>query len=293
MLLGNGTILVLWDGKENKYVDKTKEIENYKLSQGFYLVNFYSSGKTYSYDAQRFLICNLLETIDTNDKAVIVSGTTILLPKDKDNITNTFDYFKNMAKHQAEMSADENLIGNYLYSQYQKISSVNSYSTLKTYLDKNQIKTDRNNNNLIFPFDFNMSQKVAVVSNNNTAIQNIIDKLAEKDLSFFCAMLGNKDNKTKFFDKLINDKDAKTFLEKNKDIHHKDFNFHDELELLEHLQISEIDLKKLNLDLQNAEKEYEHFKSSFKIIEMPINQKTMANLKNGIFKFQWKTLFAN
>jgi DNA polymerase III delta prime subunit len=217
-----------------------------------------------------------------------------------------------MAEYQAKLNDDENSIGNYVYLQYKRMGYVNGASALNTYLEKSGIKTMSNTNALIFPFDFNISQKVAIenafnnqisviegppgcgktqtilnfianavmqnkkvaiVSNNNTAIQNIIDKLAEKDLSFFCALLGNKDNKTKFFEKLANDKTAQIFFERNKNVLYRYFNFREELELLENLQNSEITLKSLYLELQNTEKEYEHFKSNFKICNIAVNQK--------------------
>ena len=43
-------------------------------------------------------------------------------------------------------------------------------------------------------------QSVAVVSNNNAAIENVINKLEKNDLGFITALLGNQKNKTEFID---------------------------------------------------------------------------------------------
>lgn len=43
------------------------------------------------------------------------------------------------------------------------------------------------------------NKSILIVSNNNSALQNVIDKLAEKELEFLSAFLGKYENKEKFF----------------------------------------------------------------------------------------------
>ena len=44
------------------------------------------------------------------------------------------------------------------------------------------------------------NETVAVVSNNNSAIQNVYDKLKNNNLDFIVAFLGRDSNKTKFIE---------------------------------------------------------------------------------------------
>lgn len=101
---------------------------------------------------------------------------------------------------------------------------------------------NHNTDDIIFPFSFNLSQKralenalqanisviegppgtgktqsilnivanlaimqgktIAIVSGNNAAVQNVKDKLEKEQYGFFVAFLGNRDNRTAFFNKL-------------------------------------------------------------------------------------------
>lgn len=155
--------------------------------------------------------------------------TNVLIQKDA---KNTFDYLKALAKG---MKGGEN---DFLDKQYEKISYLSEESVLAKYLQFDVIKKYQNPNIQIFPFGLNLSQEiavtkaltnqvsiiegppgtgktqtilniianllindktVAVVSNNNSAIENVYEKLEANHLSFFAAMLGNKDNQEAFF----------------------------------------------------------------------------------------------
>lgn len=117
----------------------------------------------------------------------------------------------------------------------------------------NQKNTEYNSSPLIFPFGLNTSQKdalknvfsnrmsiiegppgtgktqtilniisnaiirkltVAVVSNNNSATNNIYEKLKEKNYSFICAQLGNVSNINKFFEEYKINNNNPNFLKK-------------------------------------------------------------------------------
>ncbi|WP_331775459.1 AAA domain-containing protein [Sulfurospirillum sp. 1612] len=148
------------------------------------------------------------------------------------NTKNTLLYLKELAK---SIKNEEN---DFLDKQYEKIDYISEDSIFAKYLRREPIQKNNFNRVKIFPFGLNLSQEmavnqaltnqmsiiegppgtgktqtilniianlmmnnntVAVVSNNNAAIQNIFDKLDAKDLSFFTAMLGNKDNQEAFF----------------------------------------------------------------------------------------------
>ena len=142
-------------------------------------------------------------------------------------------YLGNIA---ANLKDDDN---DFLVKQYEKISFVSEESVLAQYLKPKELKPPTFNNTVIYPFGLNLSQEkavtnalknqisiiegppgtgktqtilnilanlivndktVAVVSNNNTAISNVFDKLDAQNLSFFAAVLGNKDNQKSFFE---------------------------------------------------------------------------------------------
>ena len=146
-----------------------------------------------------------------------------------------FNYFKKIASA-ISLSTDDgkNILGSY----YEKIDFVREDTILANYLSgdiSNNFQPSANKN--IFPFGFNESQKiatenainnrlsiiqgppgtgktqtilnimanivrdgktVAVVSNNNSATDNIYEKLQGKEVDFIVARLGSSDNKQKF-----------------------------------------------------------------------------------------------
>ena len=151
----------------------------------------------------------------------------------KANNKNIFNYIKTLAK---SIKSDDN---DFLDKQYEKITYLSENSVFVKYLSQDVIEQHHYAKVKIFPFGLNLSQEVAVtkalthqvsiiegppgtgktqtilniianlllenktiavVSNNNAAIQNVYDKLDEYNLSFFVAMLGKKANQEAFFD---------------------------------------------------------------------------------------------
>lgn len=142
---------------------------------------------------------------------------------------DVFSYLKGLAKHITIDSENES----FLVKQYEKISSISPSSVLANYIDGKDFASKANISQLIFPFGFNISQKdatekammnqlsvnkepsgtgktqtilniianaymsgktVAVVSNNNSATSNVVEKLDKYGVGFSAAFLGNKDN---------------------------------------------------------------------------------------------------
>ncbi len=149
------------------------------------------------------------------------------------NAKSILNYLKELAKYFKSTESD------FLYNQYEKIKSIHEESVLAKYLKPDNIKEKTFDSMTIFPFGFNLSQEkavaealtnqisiiegppgtgktqtilnilanlvmdgqsVAIVSNNNTAITNVFEKLDTEELSFFSAVLGNKENKDSFFE---------------------------------------------------------------------------------------------
>lgn len=128
----------------------------------------------------------------------------------------------------------------FLGKQYKSLKTIDKDSVLLKYIKcKELIIYNDNDIQPIFPFGLNLSQKeatknvfksslsiiegppgtgktqtilniianiilknktVAIASNNNSATKNVIEKLNKYGISFICAYLGNKENKSKFFE---------------------------------------------------------------------------------------------
>jgi superfamily I DNA and/or RNA helicase len=149
---------------------------------------------------------------------------------------NSFEYLKSLADHVSVIQEEDN---SFLSRQYNKLITISPRSVLATYLERKPLKREENKLHLIFPFGLNGSQKiatenalkdqisviegppgtgktqtilniianavinqktVAVVSNNNSATANVLEKLQKYGLDFIAAYLGNKENKKNFFD---------------------------------------------------------------------------------------------
>ncbi|PWM79589.1 MAG: hypothetical protein DBY32_01600 [Phascolarctobacterium sp.] len=202
--------IVLIDGK-----DKTPDIKSINFDERRNCINvlFHNSRNVYSYS--------------------LTSGRIKIFDKLSSN--NIIKYLKEIATH---ISID-NTGPSYLNRELEGIPEVFDDRILDVYLTRKEIpKRDYGNINLIFPFSFNLSQKkalenafsnaisviegppgtgktqtilniianavvngktVAVVSNNNEAVKNVIEKLAKKHYDFITAFLGKKSNQQNFF----------------------------------------------------------------------------------------------
>ena len=146
-----------------------------------------------------------------------------------------FTYFKSVAQ---EISIKVEGTYNILGKQYSDIQFISEGTALASFLSRQpSVKSFKLPKTVIYPFGLNKSQKtavenaltsqisiiqvppgtgktqtilnilanivlenktVAVVSNNNSAIENVIHKLEKNDLGFITALLGNQANKTNF-----------------------------------------------------------------------------------------------
>lgn len=147
---------------------------------------------------------------------------------------STFQYLKELSQSIGLMLDGSKT---FLGKQYEKITYISPKSALAFYLNPDHIEKSKSYKNIIFPFGFNLSQKeatekafenkfsviegppgtgktqtilniianaimddktVAVVSNNNSATENVYEKLSKYNLNFFAATLGRRENKENF-----------------------------------------------------------------------------------------------
>ena len=156
---------------------------------------------------------------------------------------------------------------------------------------------------------------IAVVSNNNSAVENVFNKLKDNNLDYLVAFLGKKDNKKKFIENQKYRKlpKGKVFKEDEiKKLKNKIINLNKELDLSfkKNIELSEVSEKLNNLKL-----EFEYFKKSHneffrkkngnnhcdiklklsrdQIIKLLINQKKLLNKKTSSKVLFFPKMFFN
>jgi Superfamily I DNA and RNA helicases and helicase subunits len=176
-------------------------------------------GKDHVYDAESIRVVQ--HALSTNESNMI------------------FEYYMAISRH-SYITGENRGKAPFLHTQFKKLTFVNPNSVLAHFLNRQQIKKHSCGSiKAIFPFKFNLSQKmalenaiynqisviqgppgtgktqtilnilanlvvmrnktVAVVAGNNAAVQNVRDKLKAEKYDFLVASLGSSDNKNQFF----------------------------------------------------------------------------------------------
>ncbi|WP_197028400.1 AAA domain-containing protein [Bacillus sp. EB01] len=150
-------------------------------------------------------------------------------------VSNCFDYFKRVASLVSVIDEKEQ---SFLSRQFENLTAISPRSVLSSYLEGAPFEKAKMQRQVFFPFGFNLSQKtaaekalteqvsviegppgtgktqtilniianavlngqtVAVVSNNNSATANVLEKMQKYEVDFIAAYLGNKENRGNFF----------------------------------------------------------------------------------------------
>ncbi len=214
-------------------------------------------------------------------------------------------------KDTSEEQEDSDNAGNksFLSSQIKKIIHAED-TILSGYLNKTPIRTNIRSEPLIYPFDVNTSQKeaikkalghnisiiqgppgtgktqsilnlianlvcqgksVAIVSNNNSAIENVKYKLDKAGYGFLIAHLGNSDNRKKFFETASNNYEPDSAWCQNKktiEAHAKQLNRIDER--ITNLLKEKEELAKLRETLPQLKHERDIFHCTFRECKLPV-----------------------
>ncbi|WP_206662951.1 AAA domain-containing protein [Anaerobacillus alkaliphilus] len=163
--------------------------------------------------------------------SIIIEQTALTNP----NAKNTFEYLKKLAEHvSVKVDGQTSLLS----KLYQDLLTISPNSVLASYIEGKPFRSEKNIPQVLFPFGFNLSQKsateramteqvsviegppgtgktqtilniianaiingktVAVVSNNNSATANVLEKLEKHGVDFIAAYLGSKQNRELFF----------------------------------------------------------------------------------------------
>lgn len=342
-------ILIIANGE-----DKTKEIESIvQKENGTVYVKFYKSEKLYNYGCNNIKIKKYTERIDLKEKdvyyknqilfnickvirfdelikVIYTSGETQIFryndlsfkPNSIENLNkNVIEYFREISnyvkngKEEEESKIEKSIEESFLKKEYEKLNYINEDSILNYYINKFELKNQKNeNNNIIYPFRFNLSQKramenvfksnisiiqgppgtgktqtilniianlaimqnktVAVVSNNNEAVKNVKDKLKKDGYDFIVADLGRKSKREEFFEN-IPQPNIKNFDVKE-----------DESKLLNYIQkLNSVldDLLQKNNQKAKIEKEIEGFKLEQKYFEEYYKKQEIEEIEKLLF----------
>ncbi|MDR0484689.1 MAG: AAA family ATPase [Alphaproteobacteria bacterium] len=279
--------------------NRTKDVKSYSLKNNKFHITF-NDGKTYSYNPENV--------------EIITSVLDDKLSK------NCFEYLKAIADEVGIKDEGNNILS----KSYSKIDSVSKDSILSAFLSGKPLQGNLSQKIIpVFPFGFNLSQKkavdkalhnnlsiiegppgtgktqtilniianlvmqnksIAVVSSNNSATNNIFEKLKKHNVDFISATLGNEENKQKFIAEqkplpsllayeiteieAVKIKSALQSLSNN----------------LEEILLKKNELAKAQQELENILVEYQHFKEYCQLNDdytfylKPINTDTALTL---------------
>lgn len=190
--------LILIKDKNGKFIDKSKDIENYKYDGNIIKIKFFNNTKLYSYPKNNFKIFtnpvnmgNQAEFINGNlynikkilkfdlyckiffeDGSTKIASVNSLKPISAKTNNNIFDYFKEIANIVSVKTEEDEAL---LHKSYQKILFVDKNTALYLYLNPN-IKPNKRkcyDSILLFPFGINQSQYQAVKNAMNNRISVI------------------------------------------------------------------------------------------------------------------------
>ncbi len=326
-------ILVIVKGE-----DKTKDIESFsQCDNGKINIKFYSNEQEYSYNKINVIIKKQSKPIELKEKDIYYknqvlfnvqkvigfdefikviyrSGETQIFRYNDlsfksnsiENLNkNVIEYFREISnyvkngKEEEEIDTEKDTKESFLKREYEKLNYINEESILNYYINKLELKSVvKENNNIIYPFRFNLSQKramqnvfksnisiiqgppgtgktqtilniianlaimqnktVAVVSNNNEAVKNVKDKLKKDGYDFIVADLGRKSKREKFFEN-VPQPDVKNFNSKEEESQL--------LNCIQELNNRLDDLLEKNNQKAKLEKEIEEFKLEQKYFE--------------------------
>ena len=215
-----------------KYYENPKEID-YSLIE-------YNGVPQYKIN-KCLLFGNKYKIFYKSGRTLVANAKDIKIYKDvlKENyeVSKILNYYKDIVQRIASTEED-----NFILSQFNNVKTINEESVLSLFFKGiNGASTCPLRRPIISPFGTNLSQleavkkafnnrisiiegppgtgktqtilnliangvargyKIAIASNNNSAIRNVYEKLEKYGFSFLCALLGNKENTENFFENI-------------------------------------------------------------------------------------------
>lgn len=281
-------ILVSDEKEDISLKDKTVYINN-KKTFAYGLVYFKNIGyKLFLPNLQTMFI----KQIEIKGNDIYINNLHIYMFHTKNKI---FNYYKSLACYAKDLKdSEEDNVEKHIFNLYNSIDSINLDSALYSYTKQSFKQNKIDISNYIFPFSTNASQieaiktvfennvsiisgppgtgktqvilnliansllqnkKIAVISNNNTAVENVYSKLKELNYDFFLASLGNSMNVESFFEKEDKLREKLEKITFNNTISRSN-----SIKTLIELYNKKNELQILKDELYKLEIEYDHFK---------------------------------
>ncbi len=277
--------------------EQTNNVIRYQKVGNKYNVIF-NNGKQYTYSAYNVRITESALK-DKNSKAC-------------------FEYLKEIANEIGIVYKGKN----FLSASYEKIKFIDEESMLAKFISRNLSDREENfENNIVYPFGFNKSQaiatnnallnelsiiqgppgtgktqtilniianivmakqSVAVVSSNNSAIQNVLEKLRKYDVDFIAAFLGKLENKHEFINSQTDLPNIDNWKIDKEQIAELEENLKSEYQILQEKLDIQTQLAKLKQELSNVEIEQKHFEAYYKTIEIKQDPKCIREAKSSL-----------
>ncbi|MCI8610636.1 MAG: AAA family ATPase [Clostridiales bacterium] len=255
-------VLIKGEDKTDSIIDIVLDVSGRKVQVT------YSGGRSYFYNTNNVVVLENPKSISLNGKVAYVKGLPVYEPRlildfknyiriiqkndtfqtirseelslvedgsSSETAQQTLTYLREISQYTADDLAEEA----FLKREMDQLTFVHSESVLGRYLNQQSVESRTPSmNGIIFPFRFNLSQKVAlenalthsmsviegppgtgktqtilnilanliiqgktvaVTSNNNEAVKNVIEKMTKKGYGFLTALLGKKTNQDAFF----------------------------------------------------------------------------------------------
>jgi len=290
-----------------KNEDKTSSISCFKKCDRYHVLITFKNGKQFKYNLKNVkIIIPTQEDRRANSRLDYFKEIANVISLEKEDIkilSKNFEKVKSVK--------EETVLYNFLSEKAPKIEN-------RQNIDQTQERL------VVYPFGFNISQKeavekamsnkisviegppgtgktqtilniianvvsrnetVAVVSSNNSATKNVIDKLKKYNVDFIAAYLGNMENKQEFIDSQKILPDIGSWKMNSMLINKKSVYLKEKYKLLRQSLINQEKLAKLKQELSSIEIEFAHhnqYTKSFNIKEEPRELKKIKSFNKAL-----------
>ena len=290
-----------------KNEDKTASISRFEKCDRYHILITFKNGKQFKYNLKNVrIVLPSQEDKKANSRLDYFKEIANVISLEKEDIrilSKNFEKVKSVK--------EETVLYNFLSGKVPKVENINNiYQTSERLV--------------VYPFGFNISQKeavekamsntisviegppgtgktqtilniianavnrnetIAVVSSNNSATKNVIDKLRKYNVDFIAAYLGNIENKQEFIDSQKTLPDIESWKMDSMLINKKSVYLKEKYKLLKQSLINQGELAKLKQELSSVEIEFAHhnqYTKSFNIKEEPRELKKIKSFNKAL-----------
>jgi superfamily I DNA and/or RNA helicase len=301
------------NGLELYNIQSIFEFQNPKTGKRYWHIVFNDKAKTYKYDELKVLnetedcfqssVLNYLKDVAANNPLLIQESCddtnkkqdASLLKKQYEKIKGIYNdedtalalYLKSGVQDDLQVIAQQNLI----FPFGCNLSQINAVQNAFKYtisLIQGPPGTGKTQTILNILANLLVQGKTAlVVSNNNSAIKNVQEKLAQYKLDFLSAMLGKDENKTAFIESQKPRKLELPIEQNRQSLLSWQVNISKKVAAAKKLFDEQNELARVNAEFENAKVNYEHFKEY--LVELGVLNYVLEN-RNNLDRFDIESI---